>query len=188
MLDAARRGEVDALGKLLEPYRDQLRAAAAAFVGQALRAKVDPSDVVQETFLRANRDFATFRGSEEAELRAWLRRILANCLADQIKHHRRRLRSHLRQVSLDALLLGSRSIASRAPSPSEGAVRREQAVLLADAVDQLPDDYRTVYQLRTLHHLSFDDIAPRMGRSAGAVRMLWARALERLNVLLEGRM
>jgi RNA polymerase sigma-70 factor (ECF subfamily) len=193
MIERARRGEVDALGILLEQHRHDLRGAARALVGHALRAKVDPSDLVQETFLKANRDFASFEGRDEAELRAWLRTILVRCLADQVRHHKRRVRAYQRQVSLDALLLGSRSavqrsLAARGPSPSEGAVRREQTVMLADAVDRLPEDYRKVYQLRTLQHLSFEDIAPRMNRSVGAVRMLWARALERLNSILEGRL
>ncbi len=192
MIDRARRGEADALGILLEKHRHDLRAAARALVGQALRAKIDPSDLVQETFLKANRDFANFEGRDEAELRAWLRTILARCLADQIKYHSRRVRAYRRQTSLDVLLQGSRSavqrsLAARGPSPSEGAVRREQAVILADAVERLPEDYRKVYELRTLQHLSFEDVAPRMNRSVGAVRMLWARALERLNSILEER-
>jgi len=72
---------------------------------------------------------------------AWLRQILARSLANQIKHHRRRARDHLRQESLDHLLEQSdlslqSALATRVPSPSEAASRREQAVLLADAVDR----------------------------------------------------
>ena len=58
-------------------------------------------------------------------------------------------------------------------------------MLLADAVSQLPPDYREVFVQRTLEHVPFEQVALRMGRSVGAVRMLWARALERLNRLLE---
>jgi RNA polymerase sigma-70 factor (ECF subfamily) len=58
-------------------------------------------------------------------------------------------------------------------------------VLLADAVSQLPPDYREVFILRTLEHVPFEEIAAKMGRSVGAARMLWARALERLHRLLE---
>ena len=190
---ADRSGGNDAgLGDLLERHRARLRATAGGMVGPALRPRVDPSDLVQETFLRASRDFPRFEGGDDRTLLVWLLKILANHLTDQVKHHRRLSRRCDRQGSLDALLErpGSdarRALADPGPSPSAGAARRERAVLLADAVDRLPEDYREVYRLRTLHHLPFEDVAARMGRSSGAVRMLWARALERLSAELGGR-
>jgi RNA polymerase sigma-70 factor, ECF subfamily len=59
-------------------------------------------------------------------------------------------------------------------------VGREQQVLLADALERLPADYREVIILRNLEDLSYDEIAQRMGRTPGAVRMLWVRALAQL--------
>lgn len=190
LIAQARGGDPEALGRLLELYRNYLKLVARSLIGTALRVKVEPSDLVQETFLKAHREFAGFAGRGEPELIAWLRRILARTVADQVKHHRRKGRDHMRQESLDVLLDRSdatihQALASYAGSPSEGASRREQAVLLADAVNQLPPDYREVFILRTLEHVPFEEVAVRMGRSVGAVRMLWARALERLNRLLE---
>jgi RNA polymerase sigma-70 factor, ECF subfamily len=190
LIDEARGGDAAALGRLLELYRNYLKLVARSLIGAALRVKMEPSDLVQETFLKAHRDFAGFEGRGEPELMAWLRRILARTLADQVKHHRRKGRDLQRQESLDVLLERSdetihHALASYAASPSEGASRREQAVLLADAVSQLPADYREVFILRTLEHVPFEDVAVRMGRSVGAVRMLWTRALERLNRVLE---
>jgi RNA polymerase sigma-70 factor (ECF subfamily) len=192
LIARARSGDETALGTLLELYRNYLRLVARSMIGVALRVKLEPSDLVQETFLKAHREFPTFAGNGEPELIAWLRKILAHNLADQVKHHRRKTRDLKRQESLDALLERSGitiqdALASRASSPSEGAVRREQAVLLADAVTQLPPDYREVFILRTLEHVPFDQIAIKMNRSQGAVRMLWSRALERLNQMLEGQ-
>jgi RNA polymerase sigma-70 factor (ECF subfamily) len=191
MIEEARRGDASALGRLLEGHRRRLRAAVEGIVGAAGRP-IDPSDLVQEAFLRAGRDFASFRGAGEAELQAWLRRILINLLTDQVRRDRRRSPREGRPASLDALLerpggAAHRALASNGPSPSEAAARRERALLLAEAVDRLPEDYRRVYLLRTLHHLPFDDIGPKMRRSPGAVRMLWARALERLGDELRGR-
>jgi RNA polymerase sigma-70 factor (ECF subfamily) len=191
LIEQARGGDAAALGRLLEVYRNYLKLVARSLIGAALRVKVEPSDLVQETFLKAHREFAGFAGRGEPELVAWLRRTLARTLADQVKHHRRKGRDHHRQESLDLLLERSgatiqHALASHAPSPSEGASRREQAVLLADAVAQLPPDYREVFILRTLEHVPTEEIAVRMGRTAGAVRMLWARTVERLNRLLEG--
>jgi len=192
LIAQARGGDPVALGRLLELYRNYLRLVARSLIGVALRVKLEPSDLVQETFLKAHRDFSDFAGQSEVELLAWLRRILARSLADQVKHHRRKGRDHRREESLDLLLEQSsltvqNALANHGSSPSERVSRREQAVLLADAVSNLPADYREVFILRTLEHVPFDQIAVQMSRSVGAVRMLWARALERLDRLMEGQ-
>jgi RNA polymerase sigma-70 factor (ECF subfamily) len=150
------------------------------------------SDLVQETLLEAFRDFQHFAGSTEKELVAWLRRILVRNLADQVKHHKAQMRNWRRQESLEAILDRSSSAVEQAlakgiSTPSAQAAWREQAVMLADALAQLPPDYREVIVLRNLEHLKFDQIAERLGRSAGAVRMLWSRALEKLGYLMEAR-
>src|SRR5580704_10952576 len=143
LISQARGGDEAALGALLELYRNYLRLVARSLIGVALRVKLEPSDLIQETFLKAHREFAGFRGKGEHELVVWLRRILARTLADQVKHHRRKGRDLQREESLNLLLERSgvtiqNALASPIPSPSEGAVRREQAVLLADAVSELP--------------------------------------------------
>jgi RNA polymerase sigma-70 factor (ECF subfamily) len=100
------------------------------------------------------------------------------------------VRNHQRQESLEQLLDRSsltiqQAVASSIGSPSEQASRREQAVLLADAIDRLPDHYREAFVRRTLEHVPFETIAAEMGRSVAAVRMLWARAVKRLTQVLE---
>jgi RNA polymerase sigma-70 factor (ECF subfamily) len=189
LLARARAGDVTALGQLLELYRNYLRLLARTQVGGALRARLDPSDLVQETLLEAHRDFPRFAGGTENELMAWLRRILVRNLADQIKRYQTQKRYWKRQESLEKLLDRSSAEAHEAltrgiSTPSAQAARREHAALLADALAQLPPDYRDVILLRNLDKLPFDAIAARMNRSSGAVRMLWARALEKLSQLL----
>lgn len=189
LIEQARRGDEAAREALLELYRNYLRLVARSLIGGALRVKLDASDLVQETFLKAHRDFGQFAGGSERELVAWLRQVLVRSLANQVKHHRRQGRDHQRQESLERLLEQSSlkaqmALASQVPSPSEAASLREQSVLLADAVDRLPDDYREAFVLRTLEHIPFEEIAARMDRSVGAVRMLWARAVKRLNEML----
>ncbi len=191
LLESARGGDEAARGELLEHYRNYLRLVARSMISSTLRIKLESSDLVQETFLKAHRDFSQFAGGTERELVAWLRQILARSLANQVKHHRGLGRDHRRQESLERLLDQSSgaiqdALAAHAPSPSEAASRREQAVLLADAVDRLPTDYREAFVLRTLEHVPFEEVATRMGRSTGAVRMLWARAVKRLNHMLQG--
>ena len=99
----------------------------------ALGLKLDASDLVQETYLKAHRQFADFAGRNEPELMAWLRRILVRTVADQAKYHRSRGRNLRRQVSLEALLeqaggAAQQALADSLPSPSSLAVRREHAV------------------------------------------------------------
>jgi RNA polymerase sigma-70 factor (ECF subfamily) len=190
LLDHARAGNSVSLGRLLELYRNYLRFLARSMIGTNLRLALEPSDLVQETFLEAQRDFAHFAGNTEPELMAWLRRILARNMADQARHHRAGGRDVGRRESLEVLLERSstalhNALAASFVSPSHAAVQREQVVALADALESLPEDYREVIRLRNLERLSFIAVAARMGRSPGAVRMLWTRAIERLSRALE---
>jgi RNA polymerase sigma-70 factor (ECF subfamily) len=186
LLARARAAGGPAVGQLLELYRNYLALLAQAQVRRHLQGRVDPSDVVQETFLAAHRDFGTFRGATEAELVSWLRHILAARLADLVRRHvgARRRDARLERRLADELNRSSSALgaglADRQPSPSQQAARREQAVRLADALKALPPDYAEVIVLRHLEELPFPEVARRMGRSSGSVEKLWVRALVRL--------
>ena len=186
LLQEAQAGDAATLGRLLEMYRRYLALLARVQIGQRLQGKVDASDIVQETFLEAHRNFARFRGTSEPELVRWLRQILAANLADLL---RRYLGAQGRDVRLEreiedgldrSSVLLDRGLLAPQSSPSQQAARREQAVLLADALDQLPDDYRDVLVLRHLEGLSFPDVARRMGKTLDSVEKLWMRGLARL--------
>jgi RNA polymerase sigma-70 factor, ECF subfamily len=170
----------------LERHRSWLGLLARLQVDPRFRAKFDPSDIVQQTLLEAVRDFPQFQGGTEAELANWLRRILAHVLLHQVRHFAGAQRRDLdREVSLDqALAESSRRFgeALKAPgsSPSEQASRHELELQLADALARLPPDYAEIILLRNVEGLTHEEAAERMGRGAGAVRMLWVRALARL--------
>jgi RNA polymerase sigma-70 factor (ECF subfamily) len=190
LLAAARDGDAAALDRLLDLYRNYLHLLARTQINMQLARRLAPSDAVQETLLRAIKRFSQFRGETEAELLAWLRRIMARALADQTRQAVSLKRNIGREVVLRAgVEQSSQCLASLAaaqqPSPSELAARREQSVLLADALAQLPPDYREIILLRHFERIEFAEIAARLSRSAGAVRMLWARALERLRKELD---
>jgi RNA polymerase sigma-70 factor, ECF subfamily len=190
LLAQARTGDQAALGRLLELYRHYLRLMARSLIHRPLQVRLDASDLVQETFLKAHREFRQFLGSGERELVAWLRQILVRTLSNQAKHHFAQGRDRRRQESLDVLLDRSslaiqEQLADSVASPSAHAVRREQAVLLADALARLPADYREVFILRNLEQVPVDEIAARMGRSPNAVRKLWSRAMVALKQALE---
>lgn len=149
--------------------------------------------MVQETLLCAARNLAGFRGGGEPEWRAWLARIAER---EIIRQTRRHLGADRRAVGREAPLPdGSGSVtgaprldawlAASGAGPSASVQRRERAALLAAALDRLPADYREVLVLRHLQGLEFAEVALRMGRSSGAARVLWTRALRRLREVLD---
>ena len=79
-----------------------------------------------------------------------------------------------------------RGLVDRGSSPSYQASRREQAVLLADALEKLPKDYREVIVLRHLEGLTFPEVSQRMGRSLDSVEKLWVRGLAQLRRVMGG--
>src|SRR5205085_1960477 len=87
LLTRARTGEPQALGRLLELYRNYLRLLARLEIGRRLQGKVDASDLVQETFLEAHRNFHRFQGSNEPQFACWLRQILAANVANQVRRY-----------------------------------------------------------------------------------------------------
>ena len=192
LLPLAKAGHADALGRLLEQYRNYLELLARLEIGRRLQSKVDAADLVQETFLDAHASFADFRGVTERELVAWLRRVLAFNLASLVRRYRGTRR---RDVALERELACELDESSHAldpgflaasSSPSQQAVRREQAVVLADALGQLPRDYREVIILRQLEGLTFPEVARHMNRSQESVKKLWVRGLARLREALGG--
>lgn len=191
LIAAARGRQTGALDELLALYRNYLRLVAQMSMHKALRAKADASDAVQETMLQAHQHFDQFQGTSEAELAAWLRRILARQIADLARRYRTAARQGSRERSIDEVLDAS-SMALRkllvddSPSPSNVCQRRELAVVVADALTQLSDDHREVIVLRNIVELDWSGVAERMDRSVDAARFLWTRALKQLRPLLEG--
>jgi RNA polymerase sigma-70 factor (ECF subfamily) len=191
LLASLRSGEHAALGALLEVYRNYLTLLVRLQVGGRLRAKLDVEDLVQEAFLEAHRGIERFQGCSPGEFLAWLRRIVAGVLANQVRRYygtkRRDLR--LEREMADDLDRSShdidRGFVSPGSSPSQQVARREQAVRLADALAALPADYREVIILRQLEDLPFPEVARRMSRTVGSVKNLWVRALARLRRQLD---
>ena len=168
------------------PLRPWLRLLAERQLSPALRGRIDPSDVVQQTLVDAWRGHEAFRGKTQAERLAWLRTILKRTLIrydrDQLKTVKRgQGREQQLQAALDRDSIRIEQLAvGREPDPRSLADRAEQMLQLAAALDQLPSDYREVLTLRHIDGLSHEQIARRIGRSNAATRMLWIRSLEKL--------
>ena len=168
LLQRAKNGDDQALGALLEMYRNYLNILARLQIEPSLRGKLSSSDLVQETFLNAKRGLAGFRGQTERELMAWLRRIMANRLTDGVRHYgglgrEKQVEQRIgNQVDRSSMSL-CRMLPARDPSPSDQFAQREQEVLLADALETLPEAYREVLVLRHLEGLKFADVAQQMG-------------------------
>jgi RNA polymerase sigma-70 factor (ECF subfamily) len=192
LLRQARERDGPARGQLLECYRDYLTLLARLQIGRRLQGKVDPADLVQETFLKAHRDLASFRGNTEGELVSWLRQILAANLAMLVRHYCGTQRRDIRlecQLALEidqSSQILDRGLVAQDSSPSQRAASREQGVLLANALGQLPEDYREVLILRHMEGLTFPEVAQRMGRTLDSVKKLWTRALALLRRTLGG--
>jgi RNA polymerase sigma-70 factor (ECF subfamily) len=189
LLTRARAGDAAARDELFARCRNYVGLIARAQVESWMQAKVDASDLVQQTLLEAHRGLARFQGRTEAEWLAWLKQILTHNAQDFIRQYRTDKRHAGREVPLHAPVdTGSGSFFRDPPddgdSPSQFLVQQEREIELADAIARLSADHQEVIMLRNLQRLPFDQVAARMGRSRPAVQMLWMRAVQKLEELL----
>lgn len=177
----------DAGAARLERFRAYLRLLARLQLSPHLRGRLDPSDLAQQTLVQAYQALGQFRGETDAELAAWLRRILARNLAHALRDHGRARRDVGREQSLEqALAASSAMLAAEGPSPSEQAVFNEQALRLADALTRLPEAQREALVMEHWQGCSLEQIGARLGRSRAAVAGLIKRGVSRLRELLGG--
>jgi RNA polymerase sigma-70 factor (ECF subfamily) len=177
--------QADATFSDLERYRDYLRLLARMQLNPRLRAKVDASDVVQQTLMQAYQARDQFRGQSPAEMAGWLRQILARNLAHQQRDHGRARRDVARERSLEVKLNDSSArlegwLAAEQSSPSQRAQRNEQLIHLAHALNQLPESQREAVVLHYWQSWSLADIAKHLDRTPAAVAGLLHRGLTAL--------
>jgi RNA polymerase sigma-70 factor (ECF subfamily) len=178
LLPAARAGDADALGRLLDEFRAYLLNVAERELAGDLRAKGGASDLVQQTMLDAVHGFPAFAGASAAELRAWLRRLLLNNLVSFTRLYRDAAkRSVGREVALGE---GSGPAVGMNSTPSKMVAGHEEAEALRRALDRLPADYRSVLHLRSHEGKSFTEVGQALGLTPNAARKLWQRAIRRL--------
>jgi RNA polymerase sigma-70 factor (ECF subfamily) len=183
LLEKARRGNREALGRLLEAQRAGLHRLAERQLDERIAVRVDASDIIQQTFLDAHRSFSEFAGQDMRELIAWLQCILDHKVAGAIRDHALlQKRNVYRDRSMDDSHGGRASLKNEldagVSTPSQKAMRGEEEQLLMKALSVLPDDQREAVRLRHLEGLALADIARQLGRSPAATAGLIKRGMQ----------
>ena len=177
----------DDRGEVLGKFHGYLRVLAGLHLEPSLRALLDPSDLVQQTLVKACEKWDQCRGKSDAERAAWLRVILARQLADAVRTFGRRegnLRRPLKEALERSTARFEAWLTSQSAAPGEQVVRDEQMLQLAEALADLPEDQRVALELHHLQGLTVPEVCRRMDRSPAAVAGLLRRGLAALRARL----
>jgi RNA polymerase sigma-70 factor (ECF subfamily) len=191
LLQRAEQGDLAAREELLVRYQKRLRQMIAVRMDRRLAARLDASDVVQETLAEAIQQLSDYFRNRPLPFYPWLRQLACDRLAEL---HRRHIQTRKRSITREerrapalpeesALKLAGRLLA-RGSSPSARLRREEACGRVQAALAQLADHDREVLVLRHLEQLSTTEIAAVLGITEGAVYTRHLRALERLRILL----
>jgi RNA polymerase sigma-70 factor (ECF subfamily) len=177
-------GEAKALEALLARVRPYLHLLVRQQLEPGRRHKLGDSDIVQETLMRIHGaldpgtqgEVGHFQGHDPPEFLAWVSQIVRHVIVDMHRRGLTKKRDERREMS------GSKVFATltKGSTPEQGAERAEKAVLLAAAVQRLPQHQREVLELRVFEQLTYAEISGRTGKSEGALRVVVTRALETL--------
>jgi RNA polymerase sigma-70 factor (ECF subfamily) len=181
VIESARNDAGSKLGELLEHFQPLLKKFADRSIGQTLRRRMSPSDLVQETMLSATSQFQSFRGQSELELQSWLMELMRSRLTDGLRRHKFAAR---RTIDREVPCSGS-SLGDASPTPSQLVDSQDDTKNLLDAIQLLSPEAQTIVRMRYLENQSFDSIAQELGMSLTTVWRHWATALERIKQRLQ---
>ena len=183
-IEAARAGSPEAMGQLVDRFRDDLLLLAIRKLHPCLSAKGGVSDLVQETFLEAQRGIAQFRGTTDAELREWLKTLLDCSVID---FSRRRVETEQRLVARERPAGDADGVVTVTYFEAhERPVGVQDERQLATAVAMLPEEYRRVIELRFREGHSFAEVGRLLDCSLEAAQKLVYRAVRTLRERLGG--
>jgi RNA polymerase sigma-70 factor (ECF subfamily) len=185
-LQAARAGDAQAAGRILDEWRPHLRALAQELLPHLLQPKGSASDLVQDTLLAALRHLGGFRGTTEGEFRAWLESILRNEAADCRRHYATGMRRVSAEVALDGRGSSGDGIQPKddGPSPSSEVMAAEGQERFQAMLDTLAPNQRQIVELHIREGLTFAAISRQLGASEDDVRNEFNRAVRQLGRLL----
>ena len=182
LIENAKQGCDESISVIATQMRGYLKSIADKGIASGLQSKISSSDVVQISLIEAQAGIANFRGSSEAELKKWLKRIVMHNMTDEAKRFRRaqsRDVSREKQVDVGALPQGK---GEKTPSWHASSAETKQQIL--NAIDFLPTKQRRVVQARFRDGLDYPEIAKELDVSEAAARQLWSRAAEKLRRML----
>jgi RNA polymerase sigma-70 factor (ECF subfamily) len=192
LLQRARGGDASARDGLLARHRPRLRRMVRLHLDPRLGARVDPSDVVQETLAEAARRLDDYLRRPPLPFYPWLRQIALDRLVDLRRRHLRARKRSVAREEPGVLSLPDESAAELAArlidlgsSPSRHLLREELRERVRAALGRLPAADREVLVLRHLEQMPAREVAAVLGVGEGAVRMRLVRALGRLRDLLD---
>jgi RNA polymerase sigma-70 factor (ECF subfamily) len=182
-LAGARRGDRDALARVLAVVHDHLLHAADRSLGVRLRSKTRASDVVQDAYAEVVQRIAEFAGNDQDTFLAWVRAIVHNAARQQHRRlgaQRRRSPSGSSELAAfaHAILRGSRS-------PATELEQAETVTLVMRAIESLREDHRVVIEQVVLRRRPVGEVARDLGRSEVATRMLLSRARAALTLAVD---
>jgi RNA polymerase sigma-70 factor (ECF subfamily) len=182
LIEMARAGSPEAWETLCSRHGARLLTLIRLRMGASIRSRTESDDILQATLLKAVVGIGSFRGRSQDSFVAWLARIAANVVRDQVDHASRRRRATAAEQPLEDVASG-RLVACIRSQTSRIAwdERRER---LESALESLAPEHREVIILRKLEELPFSEVAQRLGRSPDACRMLLARAMASLTLAL----
>jgi RNA polymerase sigma-70 factor (ECF subfamily) len=161
-----------------ELHEDYLRLLARLWLPRRAQRKLDASDLVQDALLKAHAKGDQFEGKTDAQYKAWLRKILRNCLLDDLK--KLRVPEDSINQAEDASRWTEKRLATNAPSVGSRVAHDELLELLGKTLAELPNDSQDVLALHYLGGLKVGQIAEELGRTRASVAGLIRRGLERL--------
>jgi RNA polymerase sigma-70 factor, ECF subfamily len=194
LIAVARAGDDAALGQLSEVYREYLLHIATKELGSDLRAKMGASDLVQDALVDFKTTITRLRGDSDTDLRAYLRQVLLNRIANAGRRYRQASKRDISlEVSLNDGLRQDRSgngacagqLIDHAQTPRTRAIADEEGAQVRAALSRLPDDFRMVIELRDMQGKPWEEVGTALRRSADAARQLWYRAIEELRQVWE---
>ena len=181
-VDKLRTGDREAFDQLVTRYTPEIYG----FLCRMTRDPDEASDITQETFLRAFKAIARFRG--DSSVKTWLFRIAINQSRNRFRWWKRRKRDAT--VSLDAIVGSAERpltevLPSDASTPEEDAIRREQGRAIVEAISELPEHYRETIVLCDVQGFQYDEIASILGINLGTVKSRISRGREELRKRLK---
>jgi RNA polymerase sigma-70 factor (ECF subfamily) len=175
-------GDESAFAEIMHRYHPRI----LTIVRRCLNNASDAEDIAQDTFIRAHRGLANFRG--EAALSTWLYRIAVNLARNRywyfFRRHRQSTVSLDRPVSDGNLHPLAEILAADTSSPRHLTIQNEFVDLVAECISRLDEPHREILTMRNMLHYSYEEIGNALGINTGTVKSRVARAREKLRALI----